>query len=244
MRTPPIEAFILSAGKGTRLRPYTDTMPKPMVNVWGKPILEHTVEKLHKNGVSKIIMNIFYLGDSIKNHFSNYKQPTIEFSEEEQLLDTGGGLKYARPMLSGEPLYLINGDAFWTDGKNETTLTRLSNNWDANKMDILLLLQPVDKMTLTAGVGDYDIDEKGRAIRSLDKTGAFMFGGIRITKPDLVYDIEADKFSFLQIMDTAEKKGTLYGLIHDGEWHHISTPTDLDNVNAAQPTIQSQHTRA
>ncbi len=228
----PNEAFILAAGKGTRLRPYTDTLPKPMVSVWGKPIIEHTLQKLQKSGINKTIINLYYLGDRIKEHFINYDKIKLIFSEETDLLDTGGGIKNALHHLSGQPFFVINGDAFWTDGDGEDTFKRLSNYWDDTKMDILILLQPVSKMTVTKGVGDYDLNPDGTAVRNHNQTGTHMFGGIRITKTIIFDDIEDQTFSFLRLMDEAEKKGTLYGLEHDGDWHHISTPQDLDNVNA------------
>ncbi len=228
----PNQAFILAAGKGTRLRPYTDTLPKPMVSVWGKPIIEHTVEKLQKIGVRKTIINLCYLGDRIKNHFQNYDNMDLIFSEEGELLDTGGGIKFALHHLAPHPFFIINGDAFWTDGNNLTIFERLAHYWNDSKMDILILLQPFSKMTVTQGVGDYNIDQNGRAIRNLNKSGTHMFGGIRIAKPQIFNEIEEKKFSFLHLMDQAEKRGTLYGLEHDGDWHHISTPEDLENVNA------------
>lgn len=232
MNKIPDEAFILAAGKGTRLRPYTDTSPKPMVSVWGKPIIEHTLEKLHESKIKKTIINLYYLGDRIKEYFENYNKIDLVFSEENDLLDTGGGIKFALHNLSGKPFFIINGDAFWTNGSSKNTFKRLSDYWDQTNMDILILLQPVSKMSVTQGIGDYDLDESGRAIRNHKKTGTHMFGGIRIAKTTIFDGIEDQSFSFLSLMDNAEKLGTLYGLEHDGEWYHISTPKDLDAVNA------------
>ena len=226
----PNTVFILAAGKGTRLRPHTDTTPKPMVTVWEKPIIEHTIEKCKKDGIKNIIINLNHLGDIIKNYFSSNKD--IIFSEEKDLLETGGGLKFAKDHIKEEALFMINGDAFWTEGRNQTALERMKTAWNPDKMDILLLLQPVSQMSVTGGVGDYDIDKNSHAIRSLDKTGKYMFTGIRITKKNVVDIIDKDNFSFLECMDTAQKQNKLYGLIHQGIWHHISTPEDLENVNA------------
>ena len=227
----PENAFILAAGKGTRLRPHTDNLPKPMVSVHGKPIIEHIVNKLQKHGIKKIIINLYYFGDRIKNYFKDRKEPKLIFSEETVLLDTGGGVKNALSFLDDKPFYLINGDAFWEDGER-SAFERLTENWNSDTMDILLLLQPINKMVLTEGVGDYDLLENGQAVRTANKTGAYMFAGIRITKPSLFENSPEGAFSFLELMDKTEKKGRLYGLEHDGTWHHISTPTDLENVNA------------
>ena len=229
----PNHAFILAAGQGRRLRPYTDTIPKPMVPVNGRPILDHTLHKLTETGVSNVTINLNYLGDRIKDHLEGRQSPVIHFSDEETLLDTGGGVKKALKTMENQTFYLINGDAFWTEGSDKTALDRLANAWDSEKMDILLLLQPVENMLLTQGVGDYNLNEGGQAVRSLEKSGTYMFSGVRITKSNIFEDTPDDAFSFLTLMDKAEKKGRLYGLVHDGDWHHISTPEDLERVNAA-----------
>lgn len=224
-------AFILAAGKGTRLRPITDTIPKPMAKVLDKPLIQHIIQKLEADGINKIIINLFYLGHIIRKNLVDAKSQKIIFSEEQELLETGGGVKNALAFIGNKPFFLINGDAFWTDHKDISALQRLENEWNSHRMDILLLLMPVTKMTLTRGVGDYNINEKGQATRTPDGSGQYMFTGIRVTKPDLFEDTPDGAFSYLEIMDRAEKKQKLYGLIHEGEWHHISTPADLDNVN-------------
>jgi MurNAc alpha-1-phosphate uridylyltransferase len=224
-------AFVLAAGKGTRLRPYTDDLPKPMVPVCGRPIIEHTLDKLETHGVDTVVVNLNYLGDKIENYFSSRQTPKIVYSHEEELLDTGGGIKKGLSHFNGRPFFIINGDAFWSDGPNATTFERLDREWNPASMDILLLLQPVSNMIFTKGIGDYNLDASGRASRSLDQTGKYMFGGIRIANPKIFDGIKEQKFSFLHLMDQAEKNGRLNGLVHDGEWHHISTPADLDQVN-------------
>lgn len=230
--TKPNSAFILAAGLGKRLRPYTDSLPKPLVPVGGRPILDYTVEKLRRDNIENVTINLNYFGEKIEQHFSNCQNPKIIFSKEDELLDTGGGVRKALDTMQGDAFYIINGDALWTDGDQDTTLDRLAKAWDPTKMDILLLLQPIDSMTLTQGVGDYDISDDGRAIRSQAKTGKYMFGGIRITKKAIFDETPEDRaFSYLKLMDKAQEEGKLYALIHDGEWHHISTPNDLERVN-------------
>lgn len=236
----PDHAFILAAGQGKRLRPYTNTMPKPMVPINGRPIIDYTVEKLVNDGVKEITINLNYLGDRIENYFKDCKSCNLHFSRETALLDTGGGIKYALNSMGNNPFYIINGDAFWTDAGEKSAFSNLAGNWDPENMDILILLQPVTEMTLTEGVGDYDLNESGKAIRRTDKSGAYMFAGIRIAKPEIFEGTPEGAFSFLELMDKAEQEGRLHGLIHDGEWHHISTPEDLDKVNEAM----GQTTRA
>lgn len=223
-------AFILAAGQGTRLRPYTNDIPKPMVSVAGKPIIEHITDKLKIIDACTVIINLFYLGDVIRKYFKN---SNFIFSNEDKTLDTGGGVKYALNHIKEDHFFLINGDAFWVEDKNYNALKALNNAWNPDVMDILLFLQPVDKMNLTKGVGDYDLDANGRAIRALDKTGKYMFAGIRLTKKSVVENVTDDVFSFLQCMDEAEKNGKLFGLVSECDWHHISTPEDLHAVNNA-----------
>jgi MurNAc alpha-1-phosphate uridylyltransferase len=242
LQNKPNYAFILAAGKGTRLRPHTDTMPKPMVPINGRPILDYALEKLKNSNVNNITINTNYLGDRIKNYTESIHDLKITLSPETEHLETGGGVLYALDTMENQPFYLINGDALWTDGENTPTLDRLAEAWNPDIMDILLLMQPVKNMNLTQGVGDYDLKDDGKAVRSMNKTGTYMFGGIRITKPNIFDDRSQGAFSFLELMDKAEKEGKLYGLIHDGDWYHISTPEDLNQVDKAfkQTTPQAK----
>ena len=226
----PGEAFILAAGKGTRLRPHTDHMPKPMVPVGGESIIRRSIKKLAQAGVHKIIINLHHLSAVLRDHLYDISNPEIIFSEEAELLETAGGIKSALQHFSGA-FFIINGDALWEDGPLPA-LTRLGGAWDDSRMDILLLLHPVSSMRLTGGSGDYNIDANGLARRAAGKDGAYMFAGIRIAHPRIFKDAPDGAFSFLSLMDEAERKGRLYAIIHDGEWHHISTPSDLTAVNA------------
>lgn len=234
----PNYAFILAAGKGTRLKPYTDNMPKPLVPVNGQPIIDYAIEKLIKNGVQNLTVNLNYLGDMIENHLKNRNGIKITFSKENKLLDTGGGVQKAIDTINNQPFYLINGDALWEDkDPQNTALAKLANEWNPEIMDILLMLQPINTMSLTKGVGDYKILDNGAVRRCKNKKGLYMFTGVRIVNPDIFKDISTNNaFSFLELMDKAENNGRLYGIINDGIWHHISTPQDLENVNNSMRT--------
>jgi len=227
----PNTAFILAAGKGTRMQPLTDTMPKPMVSINSQPILHHALNKLKQFGIKKTIINLFYLGNVIEDYIAKNISGTFVFSKEKELLETGGGVKHALPLLPDEPIFLINGDAFWVDKPEQTCLEKLAQYWDSDKMDILLLLQPVTSMTHTKAVGDYNLNKDGKATRTPDGSGHYMFTGIRITKTNLFENTPNGAFSYLEIMDKAEENGALYGVVNDGQWHHISTPEDLERVN-------------
>ncbi len=229
----PLKAFILAAGKGTRLRPYTDSVPKPMVEVGGVSIIKRTLNKLAAEGVEEVVVNLHHLADVLADHLQNVQQPHIVLSYETELLETGGGVKKALQHFAGEPFYLINGDALWDEGKDDSALTRLALTWDPASMDMLLLLQPVNGMSLTNGVGDYTLAADGHAIRALDKSGDYMFAGVRIVHPRLFEGSPDGAFSFLTLMDKAQQNGRLFGLAHTGAWHHISTPGELLRVDDA-----------
>ena len=222
------KAFVLAAGLGTRLKPYTDHVPKPLVSVKGKPILDHILDKLAAEGITDIAVNVHHKKDILKAHLAKRRDPDIQIFEEETLLDTGGGVKQALAFLGKNPFFVINGDAFWTGSQ---VFYDLKKKWDGSKMDMCLLLQPLTAMHLTKGVGDYDLNESGRATRSTSQTGSFMFAGIRLCTPKIFDNTPEKAFSFLQLMDKCEKQGRLYGLAHGGQWHHISTPEELHRVN-------------
>lgn len=235
----PNHAFILAAGQGTRLRPYTDTVPKPLVSINDRPLLDYTIDKLKKSDIQNVTINAHYLGDSIVNYAKSIKGLAVHISREDTLLDTGGGIKTALHTIGDAPFYIINGDALWDDGAI-SAFDRLAAQWNPDIMDILLLLQPLSQMHLTEGVGDYNIDEEGKAVRSLDKTGSMMFGGIRIANPAIFANTPDDAFSFLTLMDKAEKEGRLYAVVHDNDWHHISTPQDLERVDTAYRKLSNK----
>ena len=236
----PTHAFILAAGMGKRLRPYTDSIPKPMVAVGGRPIIDRTIDKLIEAGVTHVTINTHYMADILEAHLSKRKDIEITFSREETLLDTGGGIKNALKTMGEEPFYVIAGDAVWTDGPSGSALSRLAEAWNAAKMDIITLLQPVSAMTLTDGIGDFDMDENGRTIRRPDKTGSYMWTNIRINAPEIFRNAPNGAFSFLELMDRAEAAGRFYALPHDGQWHHISTPAELERVNESLNALKRQ----
>lgn len=229
----PETAFILAAGFGKRLRPYTDTVPKPMVPVCGKPVIDYIIDKLVQSGVKRVIVNLHHMGNVLHTHLTQRTDVEITFSEEEEILNTGGGVKHALHRVGTEPFFVINGDAFWIDGPDTNAFERLANMWKDKDMDMILLLEPVERMTLTKPVGDYNIEKDGKATRLKAQDGAYMFAGVRLCHPRIFKDAPDDAFSFLLLMDGAEEKGRLYGLEHKGSWHHISSPEELHAVEEA-----------
>ena len=239
--TIPNKAFILAAGLGTRLRPYTDDRPKPLVEVAGRTLLDRTLDHLHDAGVNEAVLNLHYLPEKIPEHLKSRNDFTFHYSTENDLLDTGGGIKKALEYFD-DPFFVLSGDGLWNNSSGANTLQTMVDTWNPEVMDILILLQPVSNMKLTHGVGDYDINEDGRAIRSLDKTGKYMFTSMRINHPRIFKNTPDGAFSYLDLLDKAQYEGRLYGLIHEGDWHHISTPADLERVNEAykEPSLRAQ----
>jgi N-acetyl-alpha-D-muramate 1-phosphate uridylyltransferase len=225
----PEKAFILAAGLGTRMKPLTNAMPKPLAIVGGLTLLEHTLDQLEEAGVKDVVINTHHLADKITAKLKGRPSPALIYSHENVLLDTGGGIQKMLPHFGNDPFYVLSGDGLFTGD----ALGLLAAAWNPAKMDILLLLQPLSAFKLTTGKGDYDLLPDGRAQRSLDKTGQYMFTSIRINHPRIFVSQRPEAFSYLELMDTAEKAGRLYGLVHDGDWHHISTVADLEAVNKA-----------
>lgn len=230
----PDRAFILAAGLGTRLRPYTDTLPKPLVPAAGRPIIDHVIDRLVEGGIKKIVVNLHYKADLLRAHLETRQDAEILFSHEEKLMNTGGGIKKALPLLGDDPFFVVSGDSFWTDDPGASALRRMAAAWDGQKMDLLLMVQPLSRMTLTQGRGDYDMDPASHALtRAQDKGGAFMWTSVRMCAPALFENTPEEPFSFLELMDRSQARARLCGLEHKGEWHHISTPEDLERVNCA-----------
>ncbi len=230
----PTKAFILAAGLGTRLRPYTDHRPKPMVIINSRSLIWRILDQLRQSEVRDVVVNTHYLPEMLDHHMrdyvAQYPEMNVHISYEEIVLETGGGIIKALPYFKGEPFYVIAGDSLWEDG-SIAALAHLAQHWNSDKMDVLSLMQPINRMTLTHGVGDYDIDKTGLVRRSLYKTGAYMWTNIRINTAHIYDNAPDGRFSVLGIMDECEARGRYFALEHDGQWHHISTPEDLERVD-------------
>jgi MurNAc alpha-1-phosphate uridylyltransferase len=225
------KAFILAAGMGTRLKPYTDHCPKPMVELNGRPIIDHVLDRLVEAGVAYATVNLHYRAEQLEAHLAKRTDIEIKTVFEPTLLDTGGGIKNALPAEGDEPFYVVSGDSVWTDS-GKPALQRMAHAWTPETTELLLLLQPLERMALTSGKGDYNL-VNGRPVRSPEKDGAYMWTSVRICSARLFDDTPDGPFSFLTLMDRAEKRQRLGSLIHKGEWYHITTPDDLDRVNAS-----------
>lgn len=228
----PRTAFVFAAGLGNRMRPLTDTMPKPLVPVAGRPILAYVFDMLAAAGVERLILNTYYHAEQIAAFVDGYRdQFDIQISHETELLETGGGLKKALSMIQDDVFYAINGDSLLLDGPGLPALTQLAARFDPAVMDMLLLLQAADSHMITPAVGDYRMAADGRLTRATDKHGDYMFTGARILSSRVLDSRPVAKYSFLECMDASQAQGRLFGLPHVGEWHHLTTPQDVAVVD-------------
>jgi MurNAc alpha-1-phosphate uridylyltransferase len=218
--------MVLAAGLGTRLRPVTDAIPKPLVEINGRPLLDHALDRLTAAGVESVVVNVHYKARMLAEHLARLDHPRIELSEEAELLDTGGGVAQALPLL-GEAFFVVNGDVFWLDSK-DSALLRLAGAFDPVAMDGVLLLQ----RTVTAigydGSGDYFLDPLGKPRRRREREVApYLFAGIQLLHRRLFDAAPGRVFSLVRLFDRAEAAGRLSAIVHDGEWYHVGTPEGL-----------------
>jgi MurNAc alpha-1-phosphate uridylyltransferase len=221
--------MVLAAGRGERMRPITDNLPKPLVVVAGRTLLDRTLDHLEAAGVETVIVNSHYLAAQVEAHVAARAAPRVEISREDVLLDTGGGVAKALPRLGAEPFFVVNSDALWTDGAMPA-LGRLAVAWDDSAMDALLLLIPLAAATGYDGRGDYELGADGRLRCRNGADAPYVFGGVQILHRRLFDGAEVAAFSLKRLYDAAESAGRLHGLVHDGAWYHVGTPAALAAV--------------
>lgn len=223
----PQNAMVLAAGLGLRMRPLTLERPKPLIPILGKPMLDHALDRLEESGVASAVVNSHYKGEMIADHLKGRARPAITLSPEDELLETGGGVKKALPHLGEAPFYAVNADIFWLDGPTPA-LQRLAAHWDPDAMDALLLLMATTRAVGYEGRGDYHMDPMGRLTRRAEREIApFVFAGVQIVKPELFRDTPDGPFSTNLVWNRAQEAGRLFGLAHDGLWYHVGTPDAL-----------------
>jgi N-acetyl-alpha-D-muramate 1-phosphate uridylyltransferase len=226
MMIPPRSAIVLAAGLGTRLRPITDTIPKPLVEINGRPLIDHALDRLTLAGVERVVVNVHYKAEMMAAHLARRDHPQIELSEETELLDTGGGVAQALPLL-GEAFFVVNGDVFWLDNK-DPALLRLAGTFDPAETDGVLLLQRTVTAVGYEGRGDYFLNPPGNPRRRSEREVApYLFAGIQLLHRRLFDWVPGRVFSLVRLFDRAEAAGRLSAIVHDGEWYHVGTPEGL-----------------
>ncbi|MCT7376083.1 nucleotidyltransferase family protein [Chelativorans salis] len=229
----PHKAMVLAAGLGTRMRPLTETMPKPLVPIAGKPLIDWGLDALQRAGVPEVVVNIHYLPELMAAHLGRRAAPRVTISDERNLLlDSGGGVVKALPLLGTDPFLVLNADTFWVD-RDEPNLERLALAWDAARMDILMLLADPASATGHTGKVDFIMDGEGRLKRAGDREDGFIYAGVFIVHPRLFAGVPAGPHSLNRQFDQAAASGRFFGLPLDGHWITVGTPGAIAPAEAA-----------
>jgi len=234
MAVVPRSAMVLAAGLGERMRPLTERLPKPLVPVAGKPLIDHVLDRLADAGVERAVVNVHYFADLIERHLAGRTRPKIVISDErQQLLDTGGGVVKALPALGAGPFLHVNSDSIWIDGV-KPNLERLIEAFDPQRMDALLLLAPLATSIGYSGRGDFIMGADGRLQRRSEREIApFIYAGAAILRPELFKDAPSGPFPLMLLADRAADEGRLHGLRLEGVWMHVGTPEAVAEAEAA-----------
>ena len=238
MSAVPAEAMVLAAGLGRRMLPLTETRPKPLVEVAGKPLIDHALDRLRAAGVGRAVVNAHYLADRLEEHLSarDWGLDIAVSDERERLMETGGGMVRALPLIAADPFLVVNSDNLWTDGAGEEgaeeggdSLRLLAGAWDEARMDALLLLAPMERAFCHKGQGDFFLEEDGRLRRRGDDPAApFVYTGIQIvSKRLLAPPVPEGPFSTNILWDRALAEGRLFGAVHRGLWFDVGAPENI-----------------
>ena len=226
--------MVLAAGLGERMRPITNTMPKPLVKVGGQAMIDHVLDRLAEAGVERAVVNVHYLADQIERHLAGRSKPQIVISDERaKLLDTGGGVVKALGEIGNEPFFHVNSDTIWIDGV-KPNLTRLAEAFDPKLMDALLLLAPTASSIGYSGRGDFTMSADGVLKRRAEREVApYVYAGAAVLTPAMFAGAPAGPFSLTRLFDRAQEAGRLYGLRLEGVWMHVGTPDAIKLAEAA-----------
>lgn len=228
----PRKAMVLAAGRGERMGSLTDNLPKVLIEVAGKPLIDYVLDQLADAGVEEAVVNHHYLAEMLLAHLEDREgMPKLTFSDEHiKLLETGGGTANALSFFAGEPFFAVNADAIWQGGGVDAR-TALADAWDGDIMDALLLLVPKENAVGLDGPGDYLRGGGGRLVRKPKEALApYFYAGTQIVHPRLFEGCPEGPFSFNILWDKAQAQGRLFGVVHDGTWLHVGTPQGRDEA--------------
>lgn len=232
MKKAPDTAMLLAAGRGVRMQPLTLDTPKPLIRVAGKALIDYCLERFAAAGVKKIVVNVHHLADQVEAHLANFKEFEIAISDERtQLLETGGGLKKARPLFNADAIYCANTDAILIDADGSEACGRLSQSWRPEIMDALLLLSPVEETSGYNGAGDFTMGTEGRIAFRAGQKAPFVFTGLQIISTPLIDKGPEGPFSTKLLWERAAERGRLFGVTHKGFWLHAG---DVKGLEAAE----------
>jgi MurNAc alpha-1-phosphate uridylyltransferase len=225
--------MVLAAGLGQRMRPITDTLPKPLVRVGGKAMLDHALDRLAEAGVTRAVVNVHHLAGQIEAHVAGRAAPAVTISDERaELLETGGGVVKALQQLGREPFFHLNSDSLWVE-RGEPALEGMKRAWDPARMDMLLMLAERGRSLGYDGRGDFDLGADGALTRRRpDGDSRFIYAGVAVMKPELFTGAPAGKWSLNLLFDRLIAAGRLHGHEMAGEWLHVGTPEAIAPANA------------
>jgi MurNAc alpha-1-phosphate uridylyltransferase len=234
--TAPRTAMVLAAGLGTRMRPLTNDRPKALVEVGGRALIDHVLDRLAEADVERAVVNVHWFADRLEGHLAARERPAIVISDERaELLETGGGLKKAAPLLGPAPVFVANIDSVWSDRSTQPggALAELSRLWDADIMDAALLLARREGSIGFEGDGDFFLADDGRLTFRGDAPSApFAYMGVHICRPDYVADGPEGPFSLSGYWRRSAAAGRLFGCVLDGDWMHVGDPQARDEAEA------------
>ncbi len=231
---PPRTAMVMAAGLGKRMRPLTATRPKPLIDVAGKTLLDHNLDRLKAAGVEKAVVNVHYLADALEAHLRRRVSglEIVVSDERAQLLETGGGLMHAKDLIDADPFLCVNSDNLWVDGPINA-LRLLARRWDDAEMDALLLVVPQARAHNNSGPGDFHMDALGRlSRRKPGKVAPFVYTGIQMMSKRLLTDAPQGPFSTNLFWDRAIAQGRCFGLVHQGLWFDVGSPEAIAATEA------------
>ncbi|TPE62290.1 nucleotidyltransferase family protein [Sandaracinobacter neustonicus] len=234
MSEVPASAMVLAAGLGKRMRPLTATRPKPLVEVAGKTLLDRAIGTLKAGGVTQLVVNVHYMADRLEAHLNaREKQLDVRISDErELLLETGGGLTKALPLIDADPFLSINADNIWIDGPVGATQL-LADRWNPQEMDALLLMVPLARANCHGGPGDFHMDAAGRlSRRKPGRVAPFVYTGFQMLSKRLFEGVAVEPFSMNRLWDRAAAEGRLYGVAHQGLWFDVGTAAAVKETEA------------
>ncbi len=242
---PLSAAMVLGAGLGKRMRPLTDHVPKPMVALSGRPLIDHVLARLHEAGVSHVVVNVHYCADVLERHLRGRRQPQITISDERgDILDTGGGVAKALGLtasraaaadaaevvnLDAAPFWIHNSDSVWIERDGLSVLDHMAATWDGDKMDCLLMLARTDEAIGYDGAGDFELGVDGRlARRQPEQTAPYVFAGVSIMRPQMFHEAPKGAFSLNLLWNKAMESRRLFGFCANAIWMHVGDPASLD----------------
>lgn len=233
-RAPLDTAMVFAAGLGTRMRPITNRIPKPLVEIGGRTMLDHMLDRLAEGGVTRAIVNVHHLADQIEAHLNGRTQPQIVISDERaKLLDQGGGIKKVLPLIDNADFFICNTDAVWLEGPH-STVAAMREAWRPDEMDILLLVAATSGSVGVDWPGDFHMAPDGRLTRRAEReVSAFVYAGVGIMKASLFKDAQEDVFRLAPYFFRAAEAGRLHGLRLNGQWLHVGTPEAIEEAERA-----------